>query len=114
MLNYLPILEFMEVESMFALKLWNLAYVTLLMYFQNEVLLNCGNSCSMSYWNHIHCELLLVGINVNIFYDIMIEVKNWSYGGIKGNHVIPLAHTRFEVSLGLFWCFFELSYLGLG
>ena len=36
--------------------MWNLAYVTLFMYIENEIPLNCHNLCSLSCYSHKHCE----------------------------------------------------------
>ena len=73
---HLLLLEYRKVESMWILNLYKMTYVTLFMYIQNEVLLNYGNSCLMSGQNQIHCESLLVGINIDISHDIMIKVEN--------------------------------------
>ena len=76
-MNYILLLDYMEVESMCTCKCWNMAYLALFMYIRNEILANGLNSCLLWPYEHIMVNSLLADIYMNMCQVFLVKVAFW-------------------------------------
>ena len=117
---YLSLLEYREVESMWTLKLWKMAYVTLFMYIRNEIPLNYRNSRSLCFYGYIMVKSLLVDIYMDMcgVFLVKVTLESWElYSGltrkVMSMSFTPCAHLVWGIKLRLEASRAILSWIGL-